>query len=333
MTFDSADSLIRSALELVLDQGTEYSPRDQYVLEISRPTVLTLTDVHKPFMASPIRKANYRFGMAEAAWILSGTDSATLIGQYNRRMMLFSDDGEKLWGAYGPRLMGQLNHVLSVLRRDTDSRQAITTTWRPQVGPMCGSMLDAMSGPSSVNVSRMRAAGLSWHGSTGGGWDGSSWRSKDIPCTVAWHFQIRSGKLNLTVFMRSNDVWLGLPYDILSFTTVQRVVASCLGVESGEYHHVVSNLHIYEQHLDKARAVCDEHPNGLTTVPSFEDRFYGMDSDALQATWWNSFVPTDQVKCHPVDEFRALIFRDPTLWDEAEALMRSNGRSLRPKKD
>src|SRR5688500_457046 len=44
--------------------------------------------------------------------------------------------------------------------------------------------------------------------------------SKDTPCTVAMVFQLRKGELDLHVFMRSSDVWLGLPYDIFNFSMV-----------------------------------------------------------------------------------------------------------------
>lgn len=69
--------------------------------------------------------------------------------------------------------------------------------------------------------------------------------TKDYPCTVLFHFMIRHGKLELVVYMRSNDVWLGLPYDLFNFTQIQRQVADALGVDLGPYRHVVGSLHLY----------------------------------------------------------------------------------------
>jgi thymidylate synthase len=51
-------------------------------------------------------------------------------------------------------------------------------------------------------------------------WKPNPMPSKDIPCTIAMAFQIRDDFFNSHVFMRSSDVWLGLPYDLFSFTMV-----------------------------------------------------------------------------------------------------------------
>lgn len=62
-------------------------------------------------------------------------------------------------------------------------------------------------------------------------WERNPKPSKDIPCTVAIAFQLRDGKLHTSVFMRSSDVWLGLPYDIFNFTMLSQLV--CLWLEDG----------------------------------------------------------------------------------------------------
>ena len=69
--------------------------------------------------------------------------------------------------------------------------------------------------------------------------------TKDVPCTVYLQFFIRNGKLNLSVHMRSNDIWMGVPYDMFSFTFLQMKMAMELGVEIGQYTHYAGSLHIY----------------------------------------------------------------------------------------
>ena len=80
--------------------------------------------------------------------------------------------------------------------------------------------------------------------------------SKDIPCTVSLQFILRHGLLNLIVYMRSNDMWLGFPYDVVYFTTLQQLMAIELGVNLGNYHHMTGSLHLYEKN-----AVNVEYPN------------------------------------------------------------------------
>lgn len=83
--------------------------------------------------------------------------------------------------------------------------------------------------------------------------------TKDVPCTVAMQFLLRDKKLDMVTYMRSNDAWLGLPYDIYNFTMLQNYVAAALKVGLGTYHHVVGSLHVYEEHFEKAQAVADEN--------------------------------------------------------------------------
>jgi thymidylate synthase len=91
--------------------------------------------------------------------------------------------------------------------------------------------------------------------------------SKDVPCTSLFQFQLRNGGLEMDTWMRSNDVWLGLPYDVFNFTRIQAYVAAQLGVGASVYRHHVGSLHIYEPHFDRALEVIAEEANprqGLT---------------------------------------------------------------------
>lgn len=319
--FETADAMFRHAVSLCVAHGVKSAPRGRIVYEVPFPVTLTLTNVHRPFIADPIRRVNYRFGFAEAAWILSGSDDAQLIGRYNKRMLSFSDNGRTLWGAYGPRLMGQLNHVVSTLKRDPDSRQAVVTTWRPQVGMVYDS-----------EVSEIKQGGLvPANNEYGAGWDGASWRSKDIPCTVAWHFTIRNGRLNLTVFMRSHDVWLGMPYDVLSFTTVQRVVASMLEVEPGEYNHVLSNLHLYGDDFNTAANIPRRPSCLIPSVPHMGDYFCGMDSRVVAGIFGSILSGSREYQFRWAEPFFAALHRDPNAWTPWRGLMAANNRK-RPAK-
>jgi thymidylate synthase len=51
--------------------------------------------------------------------------------------------------------------------------------------------------------------------------------------------------------MRSNDIYLGLPYDVAFFTSLQKYIANRLEIEFGQYTHFVTNMHFYKRDLDK----------------------------------------------------------------------------------
>lgn len=99
----------------------------------------------------------------------------------------------------------------------------------------------------------------------------SIWRprpgpSADVPCTLTWQFLIRDGKLHMVTNMRSNDAWLGLPYDLFTFTSLQRLVASVIDMPVGSYTHHVGSLHLYDEHIELVPLEDDDaatHPMGI----------------------------------------------------------------------
>ena len=86
----------------------------------------------------------------------------------------------------------------------------------------------------------------------------------------------------MSVYMRSNDVWLGAAYDFFQFTRVQIAIASVLGIEPGSYSHHVGSLHIYEENYDAAAAL--RKTNNIAEVPSITGRTWReVESSALIA--------------------------------------------------
>jgi thymidylate synthase len=75
----------------------------------------------------------------------------------------------------------------------------------------------------------------------------------DTPCTLNIVFNITDNKLNMTVLMRSNDLWYGFCNDQYCFSKLQELVSLKLGLKLGWYYHFANNLHLYEQHLIVSR--------------------------------------------------------------------------------
>ena len=96
--------------------------------------------------------------------------------------------------------------------------------------------------------------------------------SKDIPCTIVMQFMLRKSGLEMLTYMRSNDLWLGFPYDLFTFTMIQRYVASALGVPPGPYHHHVGSLHLYDRDLESVKKALGRPHRCVDTadlVPSY----------------------------------------------------------------
>jgi thymidylate synthase len=216
------DNYWRRQLGNVLLDGLEVSPRGKLTRELLHQSLAI--DMRRPVLRNSFRKLDYRFMAAEAFWILSGDDTVAVIAPFNTKISEFSDDGKTFFGAYGPKIMAQLNYVVAKLNEDDLSRQAVLTVWRECPPP-----------------------------------------TKDVPCTVAISFTLREGKLNCHVFMRSSDLWLGLPYDVFNFSMLGHLVCARLNcvaptenfipVEPGILHLTAVSSHIYEINWSAA-AMC-----------------------------------------------------------------------------
>lgn len=79
--------------------------------------------------------------------------------------------------------------------------------------------------------------------------------TKDVPCTLALQFFIREGRLHTTAYMRSSDVWLGLPYDTFTFSMLGSIMATTVGVKVGSLTLHLGSSHLYDSNLEAAQRV------------------------------------------------------------------------------
>lgn len=91
-------------------------------------------------------------------------------------------------------------------------------------------------------------------------WQTNPKASKDIPCTLSLQFLIRNSILYTMVSMRSSDAWMGLPYDMFTFSCISRTVASALRVELGTCYITAGSSHIYLEDFKKYH-VLDKTPD------------------------------------------------------------------------
>lgn len=211
------------ALDDLLSDGRVTSSRNGGTHEIVGWSA-QLINPQLNFLANPRRKLSPIYACAELVWYLSGQSSIEIIKHYAPQYVKFAETDLTAYGAYGARLRNnidgydQIELILDCLKRKSDSRQAIAAMWRPY---------DL--------------------------WQATHGSKKDLPCTLTWQFFVRDDKLHMVVNMRSNDVWLGLPYDIFVNTCYQALIAEELGLEVGTYTHHVGSLHVYEKDMHKIR--------------------------------------------------------------------------------
>ena len=110
-------------------------------------------------------------------------------------------------------------------------------------------------------------------------WRNNPAPTRDYPCTVACWFQIRGGYLEMHVFMRSSDIWLGLPYDLFNFSMLGHYVTAMLRAHEQYQHLEPGNLfltaassHLYEEHFEAAQTII-EHGTFVPMYPTPEKLF------------------------------------------------------------
>ena len=120
-------------LATLIREGQECAPRGKKIKEVLG--YQSTVDMSRCIVTIPERQLGYKFMAAEAAWILSGDNRVSTIKPFARHIASFSDDGEKFFGAYGPKVVDQLPYVVSALANDQDTRQAVLNIWRENPSP------------------------------------------------------------------------------------------------------------------------------------------------------------------------------------------------------
>jgi len=237
--YQTLNHLWWDTLKQIIKQGNELNSRVGNTKEILGFQATLLDPTKNILLEFPERKFSLSYACAEMLWYLSGTFKIDMIEAYAPSYKNFAEQGIA-YGAYGgrweknpgfayensiffhPNGKNQLEALIHLLKEKPNTRQAIITMWDS------GDLLHAIIGDH-----------------------------KDLPCTIALHFMIREKKLYLIATMRSNDAWLGLPYDVFCFTTLQRIIAEELNLELGSYIHQAGSEHIYENNFEKVNKILE----------------------------------------------------------------------------
>ena len=80
------------------------------------------------------------------------------------------------------------------------------------------------------------------------------------PCHVMSQFSVLNDKLHCSMYQRSGDVGLGIPFNIASYSFLTILLAKHCGLEPGEFIHFIGNAHIYENHEESLKKQMDRTP-------------------------------------------------------------------------
>lgn len=97
----------------------------------------------------------------------------------------------------------------------------------------------------------------------------SAWNPPEIPqmalppCHLLYQFYVADGKLSLQMYQRSCDTFLGVPFNITSYSLLLMMVAQVVGLKPGTFVHVYGDLHIYSNHFDQVKEQLSRQPRKL----------------------------------------------------------------------
>lgn len=216
---ETIDEAWLSWYNLFKENQINIESRDGDVIAECVNAITVIKNPTKNIMTNDIRKLSMRYAIGEMLWYMSANPSLSAIQHYTKAWDRMSDDGETVNSNYGYIIkeaynFNQYEYCKQLLTKDKNSRQAVIHIKVPK---------NTLEHPT-----------------------------KDLNCTVCLQFLVRENKLYCTTYMRSNDLWLGFPYDVFQFTCLQVRMAMELGLDIGTYTHVAGSLHLYVRDYEKS---------------------------------------------------------------------------------
>lgn len=153
------------------------------------------------------------------------------------------DTFAKKWGELGPIYgfqwrhwptpdggeIDQITQVIDQIKKNPDSRRLIVSAW------------------NAADIEEMAKAGLP-------------------PCHTMFQFYVVNGKLSCQLYQRSADTFLGVPFNIASYSLLTHMVAQVCDLEVGEFVHTFGDVHIYKNHVDQVKEQLSRDMRALPTL-------------------------------------------------------------------
>ena len=201
-------------------------------------------DLNDGFPLLTTKKLHLRSIIHELLWFLKGETNIAYLKENGVRIWNdWADDNGDLGPVYGAQWrnwngdgIDQIQTVIDQIKNNPDSRRIIVSAWNPSVLPQSGKSF-------AENVADGNAA--------------------LPPCHAWFQFWVANGKLSLKMYQRSADIFLGVPFNIASYSLLLMMVAQVTGLEAGEFIHTFGDAHIYLNHLEQVKLQMSRQPKQL----------------------------------------------------------------------
>ncbi|MGQ0558126.1 MAG: thymidylate synthase [Sphingosinicella sp.] len=194
-------------------------------------------DLAEGFPLVTTKKLHLRSIIVELLWFLKGDTNVRWLQQQGVSIWdeWADNEGElgpvygkqwRRWQAVDGREIDQVGELIALIKRDPASRRQVVTAWNP----------------------------------------GETERMALAPCHCLFQTQVTNGRLNLQLYQRSADIFLGVPFNIASYALLTHMLAQQCGLEPGTFVWTGGDCHLYTNHLDQAREQLSREPRPLPTL-------------------------------------------------------------------
>lgn len=188
-------------------------------------------DLQAGFPLLTTKKVHLKSIIYELLWFLQGS---TNIGYLKEHGVSIWDEWADKNGNLGPvygsqwrswktadgQAVDQISDVVTQIKANPDSRRLIVSAW---------------------NVGEIPAMALP-------------------PCHVLFQFYVANGRLSCQLYQRSADVFIGVPFNIASYSLLTLMIGQVCGLQPGEFVHTFGDVHLYQNHFEQARLQLSRQP-------------------------------------------------------------------------
>ncbi|MCH4161276.1 thymidylate synthase [Bifidobacterium sp.] len=199
-------------------------------------------DLHDSFPLLTTKTVFFKGLAYELLWFLKGSSNIRWLQEHN--VHIWDEWADPETGELGPvygvqwrswpaptadnpaRTIDQISNVLNLVKKQPDSRRMVVSAWNP------------------AEVENMALP----------------------PCHALFQFYVADGKLSCQLYQRSCDMFLGVPFNIASYSLLTLMIAQQAGLEPGEFVWTGGDCHIYDNHIDQVLEQLSRAPYPYPTV-------------------------------------------------------------------
>ncbi len=193
------------------------------------------------------KKLHLKSIIYELLWFLNGDTNIKYLQENGVKIWdAWADSNGDLGPVYGFQWrnwnndgIDQISNLINDLKNNPSSRRHIISAWNPSVLPDTSKSFE-------TNVANGKAA--------------------LPPCHAFFQFHVINGKLSCQLYQRSADIFLGVPFNIASYSLLTIMIAQVCDLKVGDFIHTFGDAHIYSNHFDQMKLQLTREPRKLPTI-------------------------------------------------------------------